>query len=269
VKERTKSDTYGLVLSSHGGGWIPADMFDLYMAAPETKAAGAPSQRFFGQDGPDYMDIADLSKALADFHTDYILFDACLMASVEALYDLRKNTDYVVASPIEVLSDGFPFSDIIPNLFLESHNLSGVCQNFMDYYSSRSGAISLVKTSELESLAASVKNIVAGSKATKVDATKIQGYEGFNPHIFYDLEQYMQALTSDKALLESFSAALGNAVLFHDHTSTFETSYGASPETSIKIGNSCGLSCYIKSDAFPQVYAEYLKTSWAKVVGLE
>jgi Clostripain family. len=103
IKERTKSDSYGLILSSHGGGWIPSDMFDIYMesmsatnriANNTSKKAlneiSKPITKFFGQDGTDYMEIPDLSKALSNFHTDYIIFDACFMASIEALYDLRK-----------------------------------------------------------------------------------------------------------------------------------------------------------------------------------
>ena len=47
-----------------------------------------------------------------------IIFDACFMSSVEALYDLRSVAPYIVAAPAAVMSGGFPYSTMVPLLLL-------------------------------------------------------------------------------------------------------------------------------------------------------
>jgi hypothetical protein len=147
--------------------------------------------------------------------------------------------------------------------------LKEVCGDYMNYYSTKSGAISLIKTSGLEKLSTSVKNIISSVSSTDVNADKIQGFEGFNPHIFYDLEQYMQTLTSNQSLLKSFSEELKNVVLYNNHTPTFYSGYGDKKGDYISLDEFCGLSCYIKSNKYLKVYDEYLKTNWAMAIGLK
>ena len=48
-----------------------------------------------------------------------------------------------------------------------------------------------------------MKNVV--SKSTTIDVDKIQGYEGFQPHLYFDLKQYTHAMTTSTA---AFDAAL-------------------------------------------------------------
>ena len=67
------------------------------------------------------MDISELAAAIdgSGVRFDYLLFDACFMSSVEALYDLRRAADYIVASPCEVMAHGFPYDTVIPSLFAD------------------------------------------------------------------------------------------------------------------------------------------------------
>ena len=62
------------------------------------------------------MDISELAAAIdgSGVRFDYLLFDACFMSSVEALYDLRRAADYIVASPCEVMAHGFPYTTSTP-----------------------------------------------------------------------------------------------------------------------------------------------------------
>jgi hypothetical protein len=81
------STSYGLVLWSHGYGWLPG-----------TTNAKASSLRWFGQDGSYNMDISGLAMALkSDPHFDYVLFDACFIGGVETAYALRSCTDYLIS----------------------------------------------------------------------------------------------------------------------------------------------------------------------------
>ena len=66
-----KAEKYGMVFWSHGEGWIPSPA----------------KTRWFGQDGNNYMDIADLHAALQVApDLDFLFFDACFMEAVEVRY---------------------------------------------------------------------------------------------------------------------------------------------------------------------------------------
>ena len=38
VKEEAPADSYGLILSSHGGGWVPSDLYDVYLLNEGTRS---------------------------------------------------------------------------------------------------------------------------------------------------------------------------------------------------------------------------------------
>lgn len=267
VRREFASESYGLILSSHGGGWVPSAEFDRYMADMQGKSLSGEGMRpsFFGQDGYDCMEIADLAGALGGFRFDYILFDACFMSSIEALYDLRGVADRIIASPAEVLGAGFPYTEILPLLFREDHGLVQSCREFMDFFRSSSGTIALVDCSKLEPLAQAVGELLASAQGRLADATKIQAYEGFTTHLYFDLEQYAEALTSDEALLARFRAALREAVVYTDHTPTFYTDYGVAGN--VPLPRSCGVTCHVEQAADPQIHAAFLETAWAKAIG--
>ena len=156
------------------------------------------------------MEVPQLAQALkAAGQWQYVIFDACFMSSVEALYDLRSVAPYIVASPAEVMSGGFPYSTMVPLLLGKDNtptSLENVCRAYMDI----------------------VKQINA-NPAT-VDANKLQGFEGFHPHLYFDFEQYVKALgaNSDNAsLLAKFRTLLGEAVLFEAHTSSILSGAGS------------------------------------------
>ncbi|WP_300729109.1 clostripain-related cysteine peptidase [uncultured Bacteroides sp.] len=157
VKENLPSDSYGLVLSSHGGGWVPANVFDAHIAESEQKLYQENS-RFFGQDKSECMELPEIASVLKDFTFDYILFDACFMASVEGLYDLRNCTDYVIASSAEVVGNGFPYAEILPYFFQGDLGLKKICEEYMKYYREGnadwvSATISLIDMKSMDELA--------------------------------------------------------------------------------------------------------------------
>lgn len=261
IRDSLGTDTYGLVMSSHGGGWVPSDIFDEYLTDNNTT-------RFFGEDGNDYMEVPQLAEALtAAGAWDYLLFDACFMSSVEALYDLRHVADYIIASPSEVMGAGFPYQKILPLLFTADHNLTGVCQAYMDSYKynakTASATIALVKTAGLDMLASVMKTVMSAS-TVKADVSKLQGYEGFLPHLYFDLKQYVHAIAPYD--VASFDKALDDVVVYSDHTPTIYTGYGPLAG-SISMTESCGITCYVETNDYPNTHSAYLNTAWAKAVG--
>lgn len=214
------AERFGLHLASHAKGWLPASIESsswLRSNARRTddlwrKIPGAAETRWFGHDRGRYMDISELAAAIdgSGVRFDYLLFDACFMSSVEALYDLRRAADYIVASPCEVMAHGFPYDTVIPSLFADDgarYDLAAACRNVYEYYNAvdsyKSGCATLTVCDELEGLATALHDINAG--ATKaVDATTLQSYDGMETHQFYDLEEYALALTADDARGQAF-----------------------------------------------------------------
>lgn len=260
--ETFPSDTYGLILSSHGGGWVPSEVFDLYLT---DRGLGT---RFFGQDGYDCMEVPDLAKVLGKFRFDYVIFDACYMSSVEALYELRNVTPHIIASVTAVMGAGFPYKEMMPLLYTPDHGLKETCEAFMEFYKDLSGTISLIDCSKLDALAEQMSRVIAAGR-TPQSTDGIQAYDGFKSHLYYDLEQYVEALTADKALRADFKKALDEAIPYTRHTPTIYVDYvaGGSDDHYIDLPRSCGVSCHIEQADFPETHEAFLHTAWAKRVG--
>ena len=139
--------SYGLIIGCHGKAWVPAEAGTLARGALRPSdgakeywqpAPGAYPTRSFGDSGYE-MDITELADALAalPYRFDFLLFDDCFMANIETLYDLRASVDHVIASPCEIMADGFPYDRIIPQMFTDegrSHDLGAVCYEFWNLY---------------------------------------------------------------------------------------------------------------------------------------
>lgn len=263
IKEEAPASSYGLILSSHGGGWVPSELYDLYLENDIGESHPLRRPLFYGQDGYDCMEIPDLAASLQGWEFDYIIFDACFMASLEALYDMRHCADYIIASSAEVLGEGFPYQEIIPLLFsTNDHSLKQACEAFMALYRESSGTISLVDCDDFQEMAEVMRRIHQRVGAKQVDASLIQAYEGFDLHLFFDFEQYVEQLTSDPELLTDFKTALADLVEFTDHSQQFYTATG--DEVSIPLPRSCGLTCHVPQEAAANTHAAFLETQWAK-----
>ena len=261
VKEEAPADSYGLILSSHGGGWVPSDLYDVYLLDEGTRATD-PQIRpmFYGQDDYDCMEIPDLVGALDDIHFNYIIFDACFMGNIEALYDLRNSADYIVASAAEVLGAGFPYETMLPMLFeYDDHSLKAICEEYMKYYANSSGTVALIDCQQLEPLAEAMRAVMA--EMGDVNVKSVQAYDAFEYHLYFDLLHYVELGVENST---AFEKALNKAVLYSGHTSTILTSTG--DVDSFELARSCGVSCYITQKDCPATEAAWRETSWAKAV---
>ena len=261
VKEEAPADIYGLILSSHGGGWVPSDLYDVYLLDEGTRATD-PQIRpmFYGQDDYDCMEIPDLVGALDDIHFNYIIFDACFMGNIEALYDLRNSADYIVASAAEVLGAGFPYETMLPMLFeYDDHSLKAICEEYMEYYANSSGTVALIDCQQLEPLAEAMRAIMA--EMDDVNVKSVQAYDAFEYHLYFDLLHYVELGVENST---AFEKALNKAVLYSGHTSTILTSTG--DVDSFELARSCGVSCYITQKDCPATEAAWRDTAWAKAI---
>ena len=282
--ESFPAESYGLILWSHGWGWLPAGSKVRSMALTSLlrKATDIYPEvsltKYFGVDENNYMEISELVSALpSNVQFEFIMFDACFMANVETLYDMRRNAKYIIASPAEVLASGFPYEDMVPLFFAKPFSPDKVCQTFMEFYRqsqnyafdgnrwAASAAISYVVASELDALATVVKNINSTvAELSLADANRVQTYEQAQAHVFYDMQDYMQkrCRVAYPELYDSFYMQLKKTVPYFDCT---EELYGRTGCIGFYTVNlSCGLSAYIPVNS--NFDAAYYKTEWYNAV---
>ena len=260
--EAYKAESYALLLWSHGTAWLPANLKS-YL-------------RSYGQDGDNFMEIYELNEALEGYKFDYIIFDDCYMANIEVAYALRNRTDYILASPTEVLADGLPYSRIMPYLFSNQSvpdALKNVGETFYTYYNEQSGdwqsaTIALVATQALEALANVCREILQGQeeRIMELPLEEIQLIErlGLAYHALYDFGDFVKQLATPNQY-SRFEDALRNVVLYKAST---DKAYYMAEQQSFPIDKErfCGISTYIPQEALFKLNEWYKRLDWYKAV---
>ena len=178
----------GLVLWSHGNAWLPEG----YHIETENKSGVV--VKSFGKDmspREGAMELPDLAEVLNPYRFDYILFDACFMGSVEVLYELRHSARYFIASPAEILADGFPYHHLLPYL-IGKLQLEKATEAYYNYYNVLEGArqsatVTLVDSEQLEALASFCKQL----NISELSLAHLQQYSRNNEKYLFDLKQVL------------------------------------------------------------------------------
>ncbi|MEG2614167.1 MAG: clostripain-related cysteine peptidase [Alistipes sp.] len=238
------AEHYALVLGSHATGWVPSTHLGLNAPGDVAtsnywkKSEGAAETRSFGLNNGQVMDISTLAQSIQAAHAkfEYMIFDACFMSSIEALYDLRNTTTHILASPCEVMMYGFPYQLVLPQLMLDNgtrYNLQAACEQFVNFYTTttetmKSGCIALTNCAELEALA-EVTRRLNSSEPKDYDLASLQFYEALSPNLFYDMSDFVHASRKDATLLAAFDAQFDRTfpAACRLHTSSFYTAFSA------------------------------------------
>ena len=218
---------------------------------------GPVTTRFIGGTYPEtQIETTDLADAMADagFHTEYILFDACYMSSVEVAYELKDVTHYLIASPTEVISYGFPYITMGKHL-LGTPNYKGIADSFISFYSTYYlpyGTVAVTDCTQLDALAAiaqqinaaaeeptnaaSAKQINAAAEGKLNTATSgksapngVQIMDGYSPTLFYDLGHLMSLKNAGTVLTTAFAEQLDKTVPYKGHTDQYFTALKDAP----------------------------------------
>ena len=240
------SDSYGLILGSHASGWIPPSMSrgnHLYTERVLTRS--------FGDDNKHNMDTRDMVKAIPfnRENLEFILFDACLMSSIEVLYDLRDKAKYVIASPAELPFAGLPYTRVMPYFWGKGTDLEKdlvkVCDEFWDYYNTynaanRFGTIALIKMDGMEHLFDLTREVLQGKKenVATIDKNAVYCYpmvEYFKYDRVFVLGEYMKYMTEGReGLYKEYRDFLDNqVVIYKNATNPFHYDTEEVPEDKI------------------------------------
>lgn len=245
---------YGLVLWSHGSGWLQDGIDDELDNAGDKVAPLA-----FGQDKGQKMNLTTLARTLEGQNFSFVYFDCCYMGSVEVAYELRHATPLIVGSPSELPVNGMPYDRNVRCFFAPEVDLLTAARNTFDYYdnefgSGRTCTISVINTAALDGLAAAVRDIYSSASAPWPAGYKPQRYMTEARCYHFDLAHYMEALAADEARLAEFSKAMSKAVLFEAATPYLWNR--------LEIKSHCGLSTYIFENEAQSRIKGYNTTSW-------
>ena len=118
VQKEYPADSYGLVLWSHGTGWLPSDIYS-YL-------------RSFGQDGKNnFMEINDLASALSKYHLIFyfvrrLLYMSCRgslrFPGMRGLYYRLANGD---------IGERLPYQSIMGDMFKKEADVVGIATKFL------------------------------------------------------------------------------------------------------------------------------------------
>lgn len=194
---------------------------------------GPVTTRFIGGTYPEtQIETTDLADAMADagLHTEYILFDACYMSSVEVAYELKDVTHYLIASPTEVISYGFPYITMGKHL-LGTPNYKGIADSFISFYSSYNlpyGTVAVTDCTQLDALAAIAQQINAAA-TEQLAPNGVQIMDGYSPTLFYDLGHLMSLKNAGTVLTTAFAEQLDKTVPYKGHTDQYFTALKDAP----------------------------------------
>lgn len=283
--------SYGLVLWSHGDGWLPVSK----------------SLRSFGQDGGSsgpQMDILDLEEAVAKGTEllgkasgfDFIYFDACFMQGIEVAYQFRNYTNYIVACPLETPGPGSPYDLVLNPLFADTQaDVVGMAEayynSYADLYAGGVGgsndhwtsgaAISVVQTSGLTALADETRAIYQAHSdkiysLTEADLADVQVYDpdrrynGVYKQAYYDFGDLVEQLATEEEY-SRWKQALDVTVPYKASTPTCYSVYYGGWGGNMPIYSFSGLSSYFpfQNDTKYTDWNTYYKgLAWAESLGM-
>lgn len=239
-----KSSIKGFDYWGHGFSWIPSDKF-----VPDS--TGTRAMEYVGIDDGNKGEIWDLSDALEEtgVHLDYIIFDACNMASAEVAYQMRNICDYILAAPTEIMAEGLPYRTTIQSLseIKEKEDivpgLTNALNDFAAQYNARdmvhTGTMSLLYTAGFDRLLSACQHLESQTREALAAweqnpakyESKIQHYgrsEARSQYFFYDVQDWADQLCNQTQGISSdeVADALQDCVLLHYNTRVF---YGSIP----------------------------------------
>lgn len=288
VKTTLPAKKYGLIFWSHATGWLPSGYYSAdHSGEAETPASGREGNnsaarrkynwptppggrdpyahlvKSFGSEENVEMPITDLANAIP-YKMEFIAFDACLMGGIETAYQLKELCDYYIASPAEILAEGFPYKTVMQPLF-EGDYIAATEAIYNRYASqtgeNRSVTISLVRSSGLDEVAVQAKSIFSSyrNNIATLDISGIQPYFRYNKHWFYDIRDFMDKLSGGNAA--AFDEALDKAVIAKYTT-------GRMLNLVIDPARFSGVSTYVNNPANDELDAYYQGLEWDKAVNM-
>lgn len=207
------SKSYGLVMWSHGTGWSYAET-----SHPSNREGMFYTFGYDAQDwGRDEMNIDEMAEAIPDGMFDFIWFDACYMAGIETVYQLRNKCSRLVAYPTEICNDGMPYDTVLPYIMRKGEaDLTEGARLVYEYYNDRRSpvSVSVIEMDMLEAVAESARRIYSECNGP-ISTYGLQNYARYYGP-FFDLGQMTLRMADElpESYKTDFKNALDKAVVY-------------------------------------------------------
>lgn len=241
---------FNLLVFSHASGWLPVG------------ALAKPALRSVLVDGDNQMTITDFAAAIPERMFGLIAFDACHMAGVEVVYQLRNKAKYIIASSAEIVSPGFTpvYEKHVANLI--TGNYEHFIKEAFAYFDNnngymRSATLSIIKTEGLEDLAGFVKQHCDFKK--EIQLNDIQYFDRGSGYLFCDFEDYYSRLLETKQQKQQLQSLINNCVIWKAATPSFLEGYNG-----FSITAHSGMTGYIPQKRYKQMNEAYKNLVWSK-----
>lgn len=251
VQTYSPAKRYAMIIGCHGMGWIPVSKTQSRSSLQTVKKhweyGNTPMTRLFGGRESKYQtDITTLAEGIssAGLKMEYILFDDCYMSTVEVAYDLKNVTSHLIASTSEIMAYGMPY-DKIGQYLIGNIDYEKICDGFYSFYSNYvtpCGTISVTDCSEIDNLAAIMKEINQRYTFNEELISSLQSLDGYKPSIFFDCGDYVAKLCSDPDLLEQFNEQLKRTVPYKRNTEYYFTAISSYYGERKKINTFSGIT---------------------------
>lgn len=292
VKEHYPAKSYGMVMWSHGSGWIPS------LPSQNTKTWGVKTRVF----GLDYnnnvssrvvakkMDIADIRDAMLDFgKVDYMIFDVCFMQGMEVLYTLKDVAKVVIGSPAEVPGDGAPYNTMMRPMFEDDNYVEDIVLTYYtDYKNSVNYGIllSAVDCEKLEAFAQATRPYIQKykEKLLTMDYDDEQGrpaildyywygkYTDYGYPDYYDMRGLMKAVLTEEEMA-AWEEELYKIIITNIYTNVWYTALMNRTYKTVDGDQYSGITMHVPlkkyvspESKFTKYASSYYDTEWAKVV---
>ena len=281
--------SYGLVMWSHGNGWLPTgreypDNRNAYgIKSLTARSFGADYDYIDGQKGSEKkMSIRTIRNGIDHFGgLDFLLFDACMMQNIEVDYQLRGKSKAFIGSPAEVPGEGAPYNTVLRPMFQDDNYVQGIVGKYYDYYSTSYSygiLLSAVDGMNLESFASATRKYVQQYKQTLMDMdyTGVLDYFKFDTYYsvsqfpdYYDINGIMQkALPAED--YAAWKAEYDKVIICKANTDIWFSALMDKRYYSVDSHQFSGVSMHIPLKKYADVNAwfagSYYDTDWAKAV---
>lgn len=216
----SKTETYSMIIGSHGNGWLPAGS-EVFR-----------SRAFGGMSASLQTEVSTLATAVNQSNIgkmEYICFDDCYMANIETVYALRNATNWLVASTSEIMAAGLPYSTVWKDFVATSPNYSGIVGGFGDYYSlsgTGGGNLSAIDCTKAEEIATLMREFNQKYSYYTPVLSRIQYLDGYQNHVYYDMGSYINEMCeSDTTGNRQLYNALSTLVPYKFTSTEVSTAY--------------------------------------------
>lgn len=233
--DKQQAKEYGLILWSHGSGWIRTN-----------------TTRSFGDDNGKDINIDELSESLP-VKFNYIIFDACYMSCLEVVAELVNHVDYIVASPELVPSDGIIDANSI-KILLKDSSIEARLMMLCDYYKNKhvkykeEVSAALIRTASIVELMDKVKSLPS-IDMNEYDANNLVCYDYRRFKLFYD---FNSVLTS--GLSKNLDYDINTLIRYKVFSGTVKH-------------EGAGISIFIPFESNSIYFKSYKGTCWNKYTG--